>query len=74
MLLLPSFLAGEGNHAADYDNLAAAFRLTSFFLHRHVYEPRGIEAASARDGFIQSALKAINASATALPPGGKLSA
>jgi DNA repair protein RecO (recombination protein O) len=62
MLLLPSFLAGEGNHAADFDNLNAAFRLTSFFLHRHVYEPRGIEAGAAREGFVQAALKALKAS------------
>jgi len=60
MLLLPPFLSIEGNHAADFDSLSAAFRLTGFFLHRHVYEPRGIEAAAARNGFVQAALKALN--------------
>ncbi|MET3854117.1 MULTISPECIES: DNA repair protein RecO [unclassified Rhizobium] len=69
MLVLPTFLSEEGNHAADYDSLLAGFRLTSFFLHRHVYEPRGIDAVSARDGFIQAALKALDPSLRALPPG-----
>jgi DNA repair protein RecO (recombination protein O) len=59
MLILPSFLCAEGNHAADFDSLNAAFRLTAFFLHRHVYEPRGMEAGAAREGFVQAALKAL---------------
>lgn len=59
MLPLPAFLNASGKHAADSDSLAAGFRLTGFFLHRHVYEPRGIEAAAARDGFVQAALKAL---------------
>ncbi|CAN7223683.1 DNA repair protein RecO [Rhizobium rhizogenes] len=61
MLALPPFLAAGTVEAADGESLAAAFRLTGFFLHRHVYEPRGIEIAAARDGFIQAALKAVNA-------------
>lgn len=64
MLLLPSFLNSEENRAADIDSLNAAFRLTAFFLHRHVYEPRGVEAAAAREGFVQAALKALKAAAT----------
>jgi DNA repair protein RecO (recombination protein O) len=63
MLLLPSFLNSEENRAADIDGLNAAFRLTAFFLHRHVYEPRGVEAAAAREGFVQAALKALKAAA-----------
>lgn len=59
MLVLPSFLAAGAMAAADRESLAAAFRLTGFFLHRHVYEPRGIEIAAARDGFMQAALKAV---------------
>ncbi|MDL2399994.1 DNA repair protein RecO [Rhizobium mayense] len=61
MLALPPFLAAGSVEAADCESLAAAFHLTGFFLHRHVYEPRGIEIAAARDGFIQAALKALNA-------------
>ncbi len=63
MLLLPPFLSGEENRAADLDSLNAAFRLTAFFLDRHVYEPRGVEAATAREGFVQAALKALKAAA-----------
>lgn len=61
MLALPPFLLIGHSAAADRDSLAAAFRLTGFFLHRHVYEPRGIEVAAARDAFVQTALKALDA-------------
>jgi DNA repair protein RecO (recombination protein O) len=63
MLALPSFLGEGAKPAADRDSMAAGFRLTQFFLHRHVYEPRGITANDARDGFVQAALKALSASA-----------
>lgn len=59
MLALPPFLTSGAMVAADGDSLSAAFRLTGFFLHRHVYEPRGIQVAAARDGFIQAAMKAV---------------
>jgi len=63
MLALPAFLAEGAKPAADRDSMEAAFRLTQFFLHRHVYEPRGITANDARAGFVQAALKALSASA-----------
>jgi len=59
MLTLPPFLTSGAMVAADGDSLSEAFRLTGFFLHRHVYEPRGIQVAAARDGFIQAAMKAV---------------
>lgn len=65
MLALPAFLAADGAEAADCDALADAFRLTGFFLHRHVYEPRGMEMPGTRDGFVQAALKALR---TLSPP------
>lgn len=65
MLVLPEFLAVEARSAADYDSLAAAFRLTAFFLNRHVYEPRGLKVSSARDGFVNAALKALRPSSSA---------
>ncbi len=74
MLLLPPFLSAEMNHAADFDSLVAAFRLTGFFLHRHVYEPRGLEASAARDGFVQAALKALNPATRTLSRPDELSA
>ena len=63
MLALPAFL-GHGEKAAkaaDRDSMAEAFRLTGFFLHRHVYEPRGLTESDARNGFVQAALKALSA-------------
>ncbi|WP_117194245.1 DNA repair protein RecO [Rhizobium terrae] len=60
MLALPGFLGdGAAARAADRDSMAAAFRLTAHFLHRHVYEPRGLAESAARDGFVQAALKAL---------------
>lgn len=63
MLALPAFLGEGPKPAADRESMLAAFRLTQFFLHRHVYEPRGITANDAREGFVQAALKALSAPA-----------
>ncbi|KIQ02017.1 DNA recombination protein RecO [Agrobacterium tumefaciens] len=60
MLALPQFLNKENSKAADSESLAAAFRLTGYFLHRHVYEPRGLNENATRDGFVQAALKALD--------------
>jgi DNA repair protein RecO (recombination protein O) len=65
MLTLPTFLAVGNGRAADGDSLAAAFRLSGFFLHRHVYEPRGIDIGATRHGFVQAALKALDLAALA---------
>ena len=52
MLALPAFLRrGSGMHA-DPATIEDAFRLTGFFLTRHVYEPRGIGEPDARAGFL----------------------
>jgi DNA repair protein RecO (recombination protein O) len=59
MLALPGFLGDGAASAADRDSMAEAFRLTGYFLHRHVYEPRGLTENAARDGFVQAALKAL---------------
>ncbi|ABR59549.1 DNA repair protein RecO [Sinorhizobium medicae] len=66
MLALPDFLSGQ-NRAADHESLAAAFRLTAYFLNRHVYEPRGVDAASARDGFVHATLKALRTASSEAP-------
>lgn len=60
MLALPQFLNKANSKAADSESLAAAFRLTGYFLHRHVYEPRGLNENATRDGFVQAALKALD--------------
>jgi len=59
MLVLPEFLGKASKRAADREGLASAFQLTGYFLERHVYEPRGLQAPEARAGFIQAALKAL---------------
>lgn len=59
LLALPNFLAPVHSRAADGHALADAFRLTSFFLNRHVYEPRGLSVNTARDGFVHAVLKAL---------------
>lgn len=56
---LPEFLKPTSRVAADRASLADAFRLTQYFLVRHVYEPRGIEPVSAREGFVQAVLDAF---------------
>jgi DNA repair protein RecO (recombination protein O) len=52
MLALPAFLERGAGRRADPASLEDAFRLTGFFLTRHVYEPRGIEQPDARAGFL----------------------
>lgn len=47
LLALPEFLRREGAGASLAD-MAAAFRLTGYFLGRHVYEPRGIAPPGSR--------------------------
>lgn len=59
MLPLPAFLTPEADPKLSVQDLKDAFRLSGFFLHRHVYEPRGIQENAARDGFVQAALKAV---------------
>lgn len=52
MLALPPFLRrGSGLHG-DAAALEDAFRLTGFFLTRHVYEPRGVREPEERAGFL----------------------
>lgn len=68
MLSLPGFLGDGARLAADRDSLLEGFRLTGFFLARHVYEPRGLEPDAAREGFLQATLKALP---VADPPGAR---
>ncbi len=67
MLALPGFLNPGATKAANGESLAEAFRLTGFFLNRHVYEPRGLEAGAAREGFCQAALKTLRAAPAVEP-------
>ena len=62
MLVLPDFLAAPARRA-DPVAIDHAFRLTGFFLARHVYEPRGISEPEARAGFLAALRKLNGASA-----------
>jgi DNA repair protein RecO (recombination protein O) len=52
MLGQPAFLLAAPGGRPEAADLAAAFRLTGFFLTRHVYEPRGLPAPAARERFL----------------------
>jgi DNA repair protein RecO (recombination protein O) len=60
MLALPVFLQRGTREAADLPGIEAAFRLTGFFLARHVYEPRALAAPEARTGFLNAVRKALD--------------
>lgn len=53
MLSLPAFLREAPGPTPPAGDLVDAFRLTGYFLARHVYEPRGITPPDARAGLIQ---------------------
>lgn len=52
LLPLPAFLTAEGEVRPNSSDLRDAFRLTGYFLDRHVHEPRGIEPSPARERFL----------------------
>ncbi|MBV9590904.1 MAG: DNA repair protein RecO [Hyphomicrobiales bacterium] len=59
LFALPSFLVEREAHGLpDGPDIAAGFRLTGFFLSRHVHEPRGLELPEARERFFHLALTA----------------
>ena len=51
LLALPRFLY-ERQADAGPEEIIAAFRLTGYFLARHVFEPRGLTASDARTHFV----------------------
>jgi DNA repair protein RecO (recombination protein O) len=51
LLALPGFLTGSGEAAAS--DVLAGFRLTGYFLSRHVFEPRGLAMPDAREAFVR---------------------
>ena len=48
LLALPAFLADGDVTPLDPEDIAAGFRLTGYFLDRHVFGPRGIAMPEAR--------------------------
>jgi DNA repair protein RecO (recombination protein O) len=61
MLALPAFLRRGERDAADLAAVEAAFKLTGFFLTRHVYEPRAVAEPDARASFLAAVRKAFGA-------------
>jgi len=59
LLALPAFLAGQPSVVPNEADIANAFDLTSYFLRRHVYEPRAIKEPDARAGFVAAVRRAI---------------
>lgn len=53
LLALPVFLRLGSNMRPDAEMLAEAFLLTSHFLSRNVYAPRGLEMPQTRDSFVR---------------------
>jgi DNA repair protein RecO (recombination protein O) len=52
LLPLPAFIAANGGEVPPASEIAAAFRLTGYFLARHVYDPRGTPLPEARAMFL----------------------
>jgi len=59
LLALPAFLPDRSKACTDAEMLAQAFRLTGYFLGRHVFEARGIEPPISRESFCTAALRAM---------------
>ncbi|KJS18515.1 MAG: DNA recombination protein RecO, partial [Hoeflea sp. BRH_c9] len=59
LLALPHFLADRDVACTDGETLGQAFRLTGYFLDRHVFEPRGVEPPISRESFCTAALRAM---------------
>ena len=64
LLSLPAFLSTRTDPCATVDELHDAFRLTGYFLDRHVFEPRGVARPVARSGF-ETALERLLAPSAA---------
>jgi len=59
LMALPAFLGGQPSAVPTPAEMAGAFELTGFFLHRHVYEPRAIKEPDARAGFVAAVGRAF---------------
>ncbi|RAI44258.1 DNA repair protein RecO [Rhodoplanes roseus] len=57
LLPLPAFLAADHDEATA-EELTEAFRMTGFFLARHVFEPRGTPLPDARAAFLAAVTRA----------------
>ncbi len=69
LLRLPPFLGGA-EAAPTAGELADGFKLTGFFLVRHVLEPRGQQFPDARESFVSAVLRQGSRPAVNLPAAG----
>ncbi|WP_182547372.1 DNA repair protein RecO [Phyllobacterium myrsinacearum] len=60
LLVMPPFMISSKVRVASLAELADAFRLTSFFFTRHVWEPRALKAPESRDGFLTAVARSIS--------------
>jgi DNA repair protein RecO (recombination protein O) len=66
LLPLPAFLLRRGETDTTEADFRQAFALTGYFLHRHVYEPRGIAEPAARERLIALVASAVPATSGSL--------
>lgn len=59
LLAFPEFLQQGERRRSDIDAIRAAFKLTGFFLSRHVYEPRAINPPESRSGLLAALIKEL---------------
>jgi len=60
MLTLPAYLNSEFEGQVTAKDIADGFKLTGFFLARHVLEPRGVALPDARTHFIQAVSRTLS--------------
>ena len=61
LMNLPPFLLSRTDGCDDAGLLADAFRLTGYFLNRHVFGARGLAEPTVRDSFLASLIRALSA-------------
>lgn len=54
LLALPDFVSSTKVRAASCNDITTAFRMTGYFLTRHVWEPRAQTPPDARAGFLSA--------------------
>ncbi len=60
LLILPQFLLANGNrNEATATDIDAGFTLTTHFLDRHVYSPRGTKSPTERASFIKAVMRQV---------------
>jgi DNA repair protein RecO (recombination protein O) len=58
---LPQFLLGQFDPPPTIDDICAGFALTGYFLNRHVFEPRGLQAPESRERLVRRIAEAFSA-------------